>query len=33
MRLNTELEELKELVRKLTVENNQLRKKNTEMTK
>lgn len=31
MKLNTELEELKELVRKLSVDNNELRKKNKEM--
>jgi SMC interacting uncharacterized protein involved in chromosome segregation len=32
MKLNTELEELKELVRKLNLDNNELRKKNKEMT-
>jgi hypothetical protein len=32
MRLNTELEELKELIRKLTIDNNELRKKNNDVS-
>jgi len=31
MRMNGELEDLKELIRKLTLDNNELRKKNREL--